>query len=80
MQVHTYKGHVSVGAAAPTLFSEGLFCTHRNPLKCVNIKLFHHKLIEFDFLHPQLSLSYATPVTYIELASIQNIEEGNQTF
>ena len=51
----------AVGAAAPTLFSERLFCTHRNPLKPMNIQEFHHKLMEFDILHPQLSISYGTP-------------------
>ena len=55
------RGHVSVGAAEPTPFSERLFFTHRNPLERVNIKEFHQKLMEFDFLHPQLSISYATP-------------------
>ena len=48
-------------AAAPTLFSEGLFWIHRNPLKCVNIKEFHNKLMELIFLHPQLPISYAAP-------------------
>ena len=38
-------------AAAPTLFSERLFLTHRNPLNPLNIQEFHCKLIEFDFLH-----------------------------
>ena len=27
----------------------------------MNIQEFHHKLMEFDILHPQLSISYATP-------------------
>ena len=61
MQLHTYKGRVSVGAAAPTLFSLRLFGTHRNPLKPVKIQECHHKLMKFGFLHPQLSISYATP-------------------
>ena len=58
------KGRVSVGAvgaAAPTLFSVRLFYTHKNPLKPVKIQEFHRKLVELDFLHPQLSMSYATP-------------------
>ena len=61
----------AVGAAAPTLFSERLFCTHINPLKLVNIEEFHRILMEFDFLHPQLSISYATPV---EPLSIKQME------
>ena len=58
------RGRVSVGAvgaAAPKHFSERLFCTHRNPLKQVNIQEFHLKLMKFDLLHPQLPISYATP-------------------
>ena len=35
----------AVGAAAPTLFSERLFCTHRNTLKQINIQEFHRKSI-----------------------------------
>ena len=46
----------AVGAAAPTLFSEGLFRTHRNSSKRMNIKEFHRKLMDFEFLHPQLSI------------------------
>ena len=52
----------ALNAAAPTLFSTRLFCTHRNPLKPEKIQEFYHKLMEFEFLHPQLSISYATPV------------------
>ena len=46
IHVQNNRGRVSVGAvgaAAPTLFSEGLFCTHRNSVKRLNVKEFHHK-------------------------------------
>ena len=49
------RDHVSVGAinaAAPTEI-----------LQPVNIYELHCKLMEFDFLHPHLSFSYAAPET-----------------
>ena len=49
------RGRVNVGvvrAASHTLFLEGLFCTHRNLLKQVNIQEFQHKLVEFDYYAP----------------------------
>ena len=58
------RGRVSVaavGAAAPTLFSERLFRTPRIFSKPVTNEVLHQELIKFDFLHPQLSISYATP-------------------
>ena len=61
----------AVGAAAPKLFSKRLFCTHKIPLKPVNFQEFHLELMEFDFLHPQLSISNATPV---EPLSIKQME------
>ena len=60
-QIISNRGRVTMGAmgaAAPTLFSEGLFCTLRNPLRSMNVQEFHCKFMEFDFLYPQLSISY----------------------
>ena len=64
MIIELVRGRVNVGAvgaAAPTLFSVRQFCTHRNPLKPVKIQEFHYKSMKFDFLQPQLSISYVTP-------------------
>ena len=55
----------AVGAAALTLFSVRQFYTHRNPLKPVKIQEFHCKLVELDFLHPQLSISDVTPKMFL---------------
>ena len=50
------------GCSCTHAFLERLLCTHRYLLKPVKIQEFHYKLMKFDFLHPQLSISYATPV------------------
>ena len=66
-----YRDHVSVvavGATAPTLFSERLFCTHINPLKPVKSQEFHLKSMDFAFLHPQFSISYMIPDIWIRSA------------
>ena len=49
------------GCSCTHTFFRRALCTHKHTLKCVNIKKFHHKSKEFNFLQPQLLISYVTP-------------------
>ena len=64
-KVSSCRGRVTVGAvgaAAPTVFCESLFCSNKTPFRHTKFKGLHTKFMDFDSLHPQHWFPYAAPV------------------